>query len=100
MTAEKIQPVVMDPYEFLDDGYSRLDHMDGLGMRPGMIRGPQTGLPIPAPEPQLSWDDMSWRERVDSIKPGLIATTWLVAAVTILGSIAMVIAASLNGVLR
>ena len=31
---KRIQEPVMDPYEFLDDGYSRLDHMDGLGRQP------------------------------------------------------------------
>ena len=90
---KRIQEPVMDPYDFIDDfGYSRLDHMDGLGMRPGMIRGPLTGLPIPAPEPVPSWDDMSWRERVDSIKPGLAVTGALILFIGGLGLAAAAIA--------
>lgn len=93
---KRIQEPVMDPYEFIDDGYSRLDHMDGLGMRPGMIRGPLTGLPIPAPEPALSWDDMSWRERIDSIKPGLAVVAGLAGFLAIVGFAAAAIAGLLR----
>lgn len=96
MTLEKITPVDMDVYRFIDDGYSRLDHLDGLGMRPGMIRGPLTGLPIPAPEPVPSWDDMSWRERVDSIKPGLAVVAGLCGFVAVVGFVAAWIAGLLS----
>ena len=162
MTARKIQPVVMDPYEFLDNGYSRLDHMDGLGRQPDiaamnlhdaeideyavredhsiprwevypvgarwatgqvhptygvytaserifdtfkeaaqyrddqMVPGPKSGMLIPAPEPQPSWDDMSWRERVDSIKPGLAVVAGLCGFVTVVGFVAAWIAGLLS----
>lgn len=32
----RIQDPQMDPWEFIDDGYSRLDHMDGLGRQPDL----------------------------------------------------------------
>ena len=87
-----IQQPSMDPYEFLDDGYSRLDHMDGLGMRPGMIRGPRTGLPIPAPEPvETVWG---------ATREGWAVVAGLIGFVTVLGSIAILLAAVTEGVLR
>lgn len=77
----------MDPYEFIDDGYSRLDHMDGLGMRPGMIRGPLTGLQIPAPEPED-----------DPVKLAIVAG--IIIGVIFLAAVGIVVATFLNGVLR
>lgn len=101
----------MDAYRFIDydDGYSRLDHMDGLGhqpdeyaryggLKPGMVVG-DLKLPFYPPEPVPAWSELSWRERINAITPGLIVTTWLVAGITILGSIAIVVAAYLHGAL-
>lgn len=32
MTARIVPLIMDDPYAFIDDGYSRLDHLDGLGV--------------------------------------------------------------------
>ena len=61
-----------------------------------MVPGPKSGMLIPAPEPQPSWDDMSWRERVDSIKPGLAVVAGLCGFVTVVGFVAAWIAGLLS----
>ena len=88
---KRIQEPVMDDRDFdMDDGYSRLDHMDGLGMRPGMIRGPLTGLPIPAPDLEETL--------VDAAKLAVIAG--IIGGFIVLAAVALVIGSFLNGVLR
>lgn len=87
MTVEKIVPVDMDVYREPIDEMARYG-----GLKPGMVIGAGTNLPFYPPEPVLSWDEMSWRERVDSIKPGLAVTGALVLFIGGIGLAAAAIA--------
>lgn len=84
---QRIQEPVMDDRDF---------DTPRLGSWEGKIPGPKTGFPIPAPEPILSWDDMSWRERIDSIKPGLAVVAALILFVGVVGLVGIGLAGWLS----
>ena len=87
MTAQRITDWDMDVHAEAIDEYARYG-----GLKPGMIRGPKTELPIPAPEAVESF----WH----AVKPGLFGVGSLIAFLLFVAAVAHLLSALVGGVLR